>query len=430
MSGFWSIPVIAGPLPWIVFAVAIGILACLLWRRWTVRSALAGAIAAAAGALVALAVYFVSNVTGAFGDPLPHAVLWWAMGAFAAIGLAIAAFWGTAPWRKVAAAVGVVVFAISGVLGVNSYYGLNPTLGSIFGIVSSDPIVVPTPGPSQSTEAGPLYKTWQAPADMPAQGQQGTQVIPATKSGLDARPAGIYLPPAALVKNAPPLPLVVLMMGFPGAPVPSYIAAVLDAYAAKNKGLAPIVVVADQIGPSGADPACADSAAYGKAETYVTQDVLAWAEANLNVVRDAEHRVMAGYSNGGGCAFKYVAKQPDVWGNLLDISGEEFPGSEDVSGVTTTIYGGDAAAFEASKPISILKTKPGSYSDVTAVFTVGSADPPFIPAAQAASQAAKDAGMQVTYFEVPGAGHVVDGLNGGLEEGFKILYPALGLSAP
>lgn len=430
MSGFWSIPVIAGPLPWIVFAVAIGILACLLWRRWTVRSALAGAIAAAAGALVALAVYFVSNVTGAFGDPLPHAVLWWAMGAFAAIGLAIAAFWGTAPWRKVAAAVGVVVFAISGVLGVNAYYGLNPTLGSIFGIVVENPIAVPTPGPSQTPLEGPLYESWKPPADLPAKGQQGTQVIPATKSGFDARPAGIYLPPAALVKDAPPLPLVIFMMGFPGAPHVEYPAAILDEMAAKNGGLAPIVIAPDQIGSAGVDPACADSKAVGNAMTYITEDVVDWARKNLNILPDPEHWVLAGYSNGGGCAAKYVAQHPDIWMNLLDISGEEFPGSEDVDNVVATIFGGDKAAFEASKPINIFQSKPGEFDGAHGVFTAGEEDPGYIQFVQNVQAAAKAAGMSTTFYAVPGADHQLSAVQGGLEEGFQVFYRILGLSAP
>ncbi|SIT85468.1 esterase family protein [Microbacterium sp. RU33B] len=430
MSAFWSMPVIDGPLPWIVFAVALGVLVCLLWRRWTARTALVAAVAAAAGALVALAVYFVSNATGAFGDPLPQEVLWWAMGAFAAIGLAIASLWGSATWRRIVAAFGVVVFAIAGVLGVNAYYGLNPTLGSIFGIVVENPIDMPTPDPDQTTDAGPLYQSWKPPADMPSKGQRGTQVIPATVSRFDARPAGIYLPPAALGEDAPVLPVVILMMGFPGNPDVSYAADILDDYAARHDGLAPIVVVPDQIGPSGSDPACADSKAVGNAMTYITEDVVTWIKGNLRVSADPKEWVIAGYSNGGGCAFKYMASDPDLWQNLLDVSGEEFPGSEDIPAVTASIFGGDAAAFEASKPESIMATKPGQYEGVTAVFTIGAVDPWFVPASQAASAAAKAAGMSVTYIEIPGADHGVSALTGGLQQGLKLFYPVLGLSAP
>jgi hypothetical protein len=38
--------------------------------------------------------------------------------------------------------------------------------------------------------------------------------------------------------------------------------------------------------------------------------------------------------------------------------------------------------------------------------------------------------MTVTNYEVPNGGHVVKALNGGLNKGFEVLYPRLGLSRP
>lgn len=427
----WSLPIIDGPLPWILYVISAALFLVLLLRKPRRRWVLTALIALVAGALVGVAAGFVADVTNAFGDALPLPVIWWAAATFAAIALAIANLWKSPVWRKIVAAVGVLVFACTGVIGVNAYYGLNPTLGSLFGIADTDPIVVPVNTSTPDPNAGPLYETFKPPADMPAKGTQGTQVIPATVSGFKAGPAGVYLPPAALVPDAPALPVVIFMMGFPGNPDPSYIGGVLDDFAAKNNGLAPIVIVADQLGYSGEDPACADSTTYGKAETYVTKDVVAWAKSNLHVIQDPRYWVIGGYSNGGGCAAKYIAQEPGTWKNLLDISGEEFPGSEDVAGVTAKIYGGDANAFEASKTINIMKAAaPGSYDGINAIFTVGSADPPFITAAQAVSGEAKAAGMDTTYYEVPGAGHVIDALEGGLKQGFTILYPLLGLSAP
>jgi enterochelin esterase-like enzyme len=417
--------------PWIVYGLALAILVFLLARRPTGRWLLTALIGLLAGALVGVVIFVVANVTNAFGDRLPDAVAWWAAATFAAIGVAIVNLWNSRWWRKLVAVIGIVVFAIAGVIGVNAYYGLNPTLGSLFGIIDDDPIDVPTPGATGTPAAGPLYESFTPPADMPATGQQGTQQIPATTSGFDARPAGIYLPPAALVDNPPQLPLVIMMMGFPGNPDPSYIGGVLDELAAENKGLAPIVIVADQIGPSGNDPACADSQAYGNAETYVTKDVVDWARQNLNIIQDPKYWVIAGYSNGGGCAVKYMAQYPEQWKNLIDISGEPFPGSEDPDSVTSTIYGGDQNAFEAAKPINIMKAAaPGAYDGVTAVFTAGSEDPTYIAAAKDVSAEAQAVGMAITYYEVPGAGHVGDALTGGLTEGFTVLYPVLGLSAP
>ncbi|MFB7892491.1 alpha/beta hydrolase [Microbacterium sp. NPDC056044] len=426
----WSIPIIEGPVPWIVYGLAVALFLVLLIRTPTRRWVLTALIALVAGGLVGLGIGVFADVTNLFGDAVPDPVVSWATATFAAIGVAVANLWRSPVWRKIVALVGIVVFVIAGTIGVNAVYNLNPTLGSLFGISADNPIVVPTNTATADPDAGPLYETFTPPADMPAKGQQGTQVIPATVSGFTARPAGIYLPPAALVKDAPALPLVILMMGHPGNPDPSYIAGVLDDFAAKNKGLAPIVVVPDQLGPDGNDPACADSKAYGNAETYVTKDVVDWAKQNLHIIQDPEYWVIAGYSNGGGCAVKYLAKYPDQWKNLIDISGEPFPGSEDPDGVTTTIYGGDTAAFEAAKPIDIMKAAPsGTYDGMTAVFTAGSEDPTYIQAAKDVSSEAQAVGMTVTYYEVPGAGHVGDALTGGLQEGFTVMYPVLGLSA-
>ena len=427
----WSIPIIDGPVPWIVYTVALAFFLVLLIRTPTTRWVLTALLALLVGALVGLGIGLLIDATDLFGaDPLPMPVLWWAAATFAAIGLAVANLWRSPLWRKIVAIAGIVVFAIAGGIGINAVYGLNPTLGSVFGIVDDNPIVVPTNTATADPDAGPLYETFTPPADMPAKGQQGTQVIPATASGFDARAAGIYLPPAALVPNAPALPLVIMMMGHPGNPDPSAIAGVLDDFAAKNKGLAPIVVVPDQLGPDGNDPACADSKAYGNAETYVTKDVVAWATQNLHIIQDPKYWVIAGYSNGGGCAVKYLAKYPDQWKNLIDISGEPFPGSEDPGSVTSTIYGGDTTAFEAAKPIAIMQAAPaGTYDGMTAVFTAGAQDPTYIQAAEDVSGEAQAVGMTVTSYEVPGAGHVGDALTGGLQEGFTVMYPVLGLSA-
>jgi len=44
--------------------------------------------------------------------------------------------------------------------------------------------------------------------------------------------------------------------------------------------------------------------------------------------------------------------------------------------------------------------------------------------------AAQDAGMTALYAEIPGVGHAVGALNGGLDAGFDALYPRLGLAPP
>lgn len=427
----WQVPIAEGPVPVTVFALAVTLLAILAVRRWRTRPLVWALAGAAAGAVIGYGTYRLVNATNVFGDAVPPFVWHWTAAAFAAVGFALGGMVGARTWRRVLAGVGVVVFVVAGVVGVNMRFGINPTPGSLLGVADSIDLPTDAGGAgSTAAPAQPLYTTWQAPAGMPAVGSRGSQEIPATASGFDARPAGIYLPPAALVPGAPALPLVIMMMGHPGAPDPTVISNVLDGFAAQHDGLAPIVIVADQLGAAVNDTACADSAAYGKARTYITVDVVDWAKKNLHIIDDPAYWTIAGYSNGGGCAATFGAQSPQLWKNILSVSGEPFGGSEQVANVTKTIYGGSAAAFEASKPVNIMAAAaPGTYAGMTAIFTAGAQDPAYISAADTVAAQARAVGITVVRYDVPGAGHVGDALTGGLAEGFTVLYPVLGLSA-
>lgn len=432
MSAVLALPIINSPAMWIIYLVAVAFTITLLVRdpdaKWFVRAS----IGAIAGALVGVGVYVAGNLLDLFGVDLPFMVGVWAAATFAGIGLAIASLWDAKPWRKIVAGISILAYLLAGATGINAFYGLNPTLGSVFGVVEEEHISLPDfNADNRSAPAQPLAATWQAPADMPAVGERGSLPIPGTESGFVARDAGIYLPPAALVENAPALPVVIMMMGYVGNPDPTIISDVLDQFAADHNGLAPIVVVADQLGGQGdVDPACADSAKYGNAETYVTSDVVNWVNANLNVIQDPKYWTIAGYSNGGGCAAKYGAKDPGTFKNIISVSGEQYPGSETPDAVQADIYGGDAAAFEASKPINIFQAAPaGTYSGMTAIFTAGSQDPDFVTMATTVSTATEALGIATTLFIVQGADHGGDAVSGGLTQGFDVLSPVLGLSS-
>ncbi|WP_424464164.1 alpha/beta hydrolase [Pseudoclavibacter helvolus] len=432
MSALLELPIINSPAMWIIFVVAAAITITLLLRdadpKWFVRAS----IGAIGGALAGIGAYYAGNLLDLFGVALPFMVGVWAAATFAGIGLAIASFPDSKPWRKIVASAAILIYLIAGATGINAFYGLNPTLGSVFGVVDEPQITVPDFNPdNRSAPTQPLAETWQAPADMPSVGERGSVPIPGTESGFVARDAGIYLPPAALVDNAPALPVVIMMMGYVGNPDPTIISDVLDQFAADHNGLAPIVVVADQLGGQGdVDPACADSAKFGNAETYVTTDVVNWVNANLNVIQDPKYWTVAGYSNGGGCAAKYGAKDPGTFMNIISVSGEQYPGSENPDAVQADIYGGDAAAFDASKPITIFQAAAaGTYDGMTAVFTAGSEDPDFVAMATTVSNATNALGIDTTLFIVQGADHGGTAVSGGLTEGFNVLYPRLGLAS-
>lgn len=430
MEALLQIQILGGPVPIVVFALAAVCALYLLLRRPTRRRLLNSAIGLLAGTAVALGVYALANRTKAFGGDLTLEVLGLLIATCAAIGLAIVNLWDSRWWRKVVAAVSIPVFALAGGIGINAFYGLDKTVADALGIVVSKPIDLPNADTGDAPPPDrPLYESWQPPADMPAQGKVGTVTIPGAASGFQARQAGLYLPPAAQVKNPPLLPVMVFMLGYPGTPNPEMITPTLDRFAAEHRGLAPIVIIADQIG-NGRDPACADSSTYGNAETYIRKDVPAWIRQNLHVGTQPKGWVLGGYSNGGVCAVKYTALDPAAWGTLVAVSPEEFPGVEYADRVRADVYGGDAAAFEADKPAAILARNTGRYAGVTAAVTTGTEDGGFGPGTRRLADAATAAGMNVTLTEIPGAGHTGDALALGLAAGLNTVAPSLGLAPP
>jgi len=440
MTWFYKLNVIDGPLPLVIYGLTVIAIVVLLIRRptpaWLWRIVVALAVGIGGGVGIVLWV----NSTHAFGlgdMPLPSASILWLPAGFTATMLGIVSLWERGVWRKIVALLLVLLALVSTALGVNAAFGVNTTVGSMFGISVEEPIhSLPKPAPTATLD-GPLYRTWNPPSDMPAKGTRGTIEIP-SGSKFAPRPALLYLPPAALVRSeAPPrLPLIVMMMGKPGTPTLDFIAPVLDEMASKNKGLAPIVIVADQLGPSGGlegstpDPACADSAEYGDVDAYFNQVIPKYAKDHLNVLTDPKDWTIMGYSNGGACAFTWAARHPGIWGNIIAISGDEYPGIEQRAQVIKETFGGDEKKFEANKPAAALQSNAGAFKDHLALFTVGGADPTFMDYAARMVQQAKDAGFDPVHQVIPGADHVGGALKGGIPFAMDRLYRRLGLSAP
>lgn len=284
----------------------------------------------------------------------------------------------------------------------------------------------PAPGASPATAGGsatPLFETWTPPADLPARGTvtllAGEARIPSS-AGFVPRDASLYLPPAALVPDPPALPLVVFMMGEPGDPDPSFVAAAMDRLAAAHRGLAPIVIVADQLGSEDGNPACVDSAAYGGVETYFTKDIPAWARSHLRVQPGPAAWTIAGFSNGGGCALDWGVADPGLWGGIVSIAGESSQGTEFPDEVLQQVFGGDRSAYEAAKPAARAAQNAGRFDGHVALFAAGDEDPFFTAQVRSSAQLTEQAGFETQVFTIPGEDHV-----GSLPEGLRVTFGAL-----
>lgn len=427
-DGVLSLDVLSGPLPIVLYGLAAAVLVALLMRRPT-RGWLTRVVLALVGGLAVAVLLWLVCVRwlNLFGESLGAGNYAWLAAASCGVALCVASISRRPRWRIVVALAGIPVLLVAATLGINANYGLNRTVGGLLAITVPRPLKL-TP-PQAKPDSGydvELWKHWKAPSDMPVHGEIGTARIPATASGFHAREAGLYLPPAARVAHPPALPLVVMMMGQPGNPDPEPIAQVLDRFAAAHHGLAPIVVVADQLGSPTQDTLCRDTSRFGNAATYITEDVPAWAEAHLNVTRDHRYWTAAGYSNGGLCALSFGLRHPDVFSNVLDISGEEFPGAEHPDATLRDEFGGDRAAYDRAKPFSWLRTF--SHPESTMIFTACADDPAYHHVALRGSELAHAAGVNTAFVDIPRGGHGIGALTGGLEGGFTDLYPLLGLA--
>jgi enterochelin esterase-like enzyme len=356
------------------------------WRSVGLRAAIAGAAAVA----VLVACWIVSDVLNLFGVALSPVTRMWV--AIAAAGLALA---GTAivqggRWRRVLAVVLVPAALLVPALGVNVEFAKYPTLGTV---VQSNPY------PALDLSSAPL-------PSQPTVGEVRTVDIPGSRSDFPARPAVVYLPPAALVRDPAPLPVVLAFAGQPGAPSDMFTAgqmgAVLDAYAAAHHGRAPIVVSVDQLSAPGLNTMCVDSR-LGKSATYVTEDVPRWLTAHLPVTTDRQAWGLVGFSQGATCAMQFLTGAPDRFGAALAISSEMQPTDQSPQHSADQAFGGSVAAWKAAAPIAQMRAH--GLGGHAVWLTAGSSDHAFSRNARVLGAAARKAGARTDVAFAPGSGH-------------------------
>ncbi|WP_211269094.1 alpha/beta hydrolase [Saccharothrix syringae] len=430
----WSL--LAGSRP-MVAAVAAGAvaLAALLAGRggpwWLRRVPVAAAVAVVP---VAVAVPVLRR-WGPVRDPLPPVVPLCA--AVALLALALAATRLLARPRRarrlawVPAAV-VVVLACAEL--VNAHYGQYPTVRAALGLPSWTQTTldqVLPPGQPVAATAGdtPLDSTWNPPKNLPATGVVAPVTIPGRVSRFPARPGWVWLPPAYRVSPRPLLPVLVLVNGQPGNPRDwldgGLLARRMDRYAAAHRGLAPVVVVPDDLGGTLDNPMCLDSH-LGNARTYLARDVPDWVTATLQVDPAPRAWAFGGFSHGGTCAVQMAVTAPERYPTFLAISGEDEPrrGSREQS--VADAFGGDTAAFTAVNPRDVMAAR--RFPGTAGHFVVGADDEEFRAQGERMYAAARGAGMDVALSVLPG-GHGWEVWGPGLEQQLPWLGTRLGITS-
>lgn len=276
-----------------------------------------------------------------------------------------------------------------------------------------------------------LQDVWHAPAEMPRVGTVAEVDIPGTASGFVNRPGWIYLPPAYLVTPRPALPVLVLLPGQPGGPGDwldgGELARRMDRFAADHGGLAPVVVMPDDLGAEDGNPLCLDSRR-GNAATYLTVDVPDWIRRTLQVDQDTARWAIGGLSHGGTCSLQMALQDPQLFPTFLDISGQDEPSLGDRAQTVAAAFGTgpDAAAdFTAVNPLDELRTT--RYPQTAGRLVAGSDDTEFGPQARTVIAALQAAKVPATLTVLPG-GHTWDVWGPGLDLELPWLASRMGIT--
>jgi enterochelin esterase-like enzyme len=420
-------------------------IAALAWlagrrgRRWWVRAVpLAALLGLLTGALVRLA---VDVWWRPFPDPLPWVAVVWVALVVTALALAVqrvrAAPRPRRPVPALLASVALLLVLLTGLAQINQHIRAYPTLRSALGLSVAQQIdfgqIAPPTQPTVTAFPGtPLAASWTPPPDMPTHGAVTQVPVPGTRSGFEARPAWVYLPPAYLVSPRALLPVLVLIPGQPGSPRDWFdgglLADTMDAFASAHGGLAPVVVVPDPLGSRLAQTLCVDSPA-GQVFTYLTVDVPSWISSALQVDSDPAHRAVGGASAGGTCALQLAVNAASVYTTFLDMSGQDAPTVGSLQRTVAEFFGGDMAAFQRVNPLDVLASGRLAPTAITGSVVVGADDSRYRPEAQRVHAALLAAGVATRYVELPG-GHSWQVWSVGLRHELPFVAARIGLLPP
>ncbi|MGA8787840.1 MAG: alpha/beta hydrolase-fold protein [Paenarthrobacter sp.] len=416
-----DVSLVGGPFLW--FSIACGAAGgmYLLWRRrrsWPLVVVVSLAMSAG---IVALAHWILVDLMATFSENLPFETLAWSVPAVAAVLLCAARFprnSGRGRSLSVLAMLGVILL---GAVQVNLYFGLNNSVGDLLGtaVARIQPLEAGLQR-SPDSKPGPALKGWKAPESMPGNGILRKAHIPGSVSGFSAREAYIYLPPAYQTVPRPTLPVLVLFSGQPGGPADwltgGQLRAQLDRFAEAHHGVAPVTVVVDPNGSSGANTMCMDSL-IAPADTYLSKDVPAWITSTLDVSDDPQLWAVGGFSFGGTCAMQMGTVHPELFSTVLAFSAEREPAlAKDRNKTIQDSFDGDAAAFAARTPLALMQQR--TYAGSAVYLTAGETDHEFTDYMHELADAARTAGFATEEHTIQHAGHswdaVVRGMPGGL----------------
>ena len=337
--------------------------------------------AAAFGAALAAAAHWYVTSQGLAGEPAPHALwIWIGLTGFAAAAL-VSGRPGARWWRRTAAVAAVPLCALCAALALNLWTGYFPTMRTAWGQLTEGPL------PDQTDMA--TVAAFQVRHAVPRTGSLVPVDTGDAGSGFTHRGELVYLPPAWFASDPPPrLPTLMMIGGEMNTPEDWARAGdavqTADAFAATHGGSAPVLVFADVGGTFNNDTECVNGRR-GKVADHLIKDVVPAVVSKFGVSPDPANWGVVGWSMGGTCAVDLTVMHPDRFSAFEDIAGDLSPNSGTKAQTIERLFGGDAAAYAAFDPTTVI-TRHGPYTGVAGWFSVNGAGTSPPPQTAAAAQ--------------------------------------------
>jgi S-formylglutathione hydrolase FrmB len=359
-----------GWLPLTIQAVTVAVvLAAIGWRtrRWRL---LWLPTAAGVGVGVAAASHWLISSQGLADDPAPR-LLWIWLAVTGIAGVVMVAGWrGSQWWRRAVSVAGLPLSLLCAALALNLWVGYFPTVQTAWNQLTAGPL------PDQTDQATVVAMV--AKHQIPARGVVVPVEIDSRASGFKHRGELVYLPPAWFATSpAPHLPTLMMIGGEFNTPgdwlrAGNAIKSV-DDFAAANGGNAPVLVFVDTGGAFNNDTECVNGSR-GNSADHLTKDVVPFMEKTYGVSANRANWGLVGWSMGGTCAIDLATMHPDMFTTFEDIAGDAAPNSGTKQQTIARLFGGNAAAYAAFDPASVI-TKHGLYQRLSAWFAINGSTP-------------------------------------------------------
>ncbi|MDR6867065.1 enterochelin esterase-like enzyme [Microbacterium resistens] len=298
-----------------------------------------------------------------------------------------------------------VLLVVSLALGVNTWVGYFPSASALSRWLDDklrDPVTT-----SPKTAIGKDAAIGTDPAARPGErvtssdrGHAYLAGLPSTSAGVTDRGAWVYLPPDYDAPgNTARYPVIYTLHGAPGSAADWFAGGRIDYYLdvlITQKRIPPVILVSPDLnsGAERLDGEPLDLPGGPQLETFVTKDVVSWADARLRTIPDAQHRVVAGMSAGGLGSLLYALHSPAVFGGAISIMPYNVPYTKEIVA--------DEAARRRNTPLDVIAAR-GAASGQRIFLGQGDGE----PAAESTQirDALRAQGDVTTLRVLPGLGH-------------------------